>query len=148
LIKRGYLYDSSLFPAKGYGYGTNKSICYPYRISSNNFYDESQNEDFFEMPTLVYQLRNWRIPIKLRHFGLVIQKRAIKKMNDCGHPAVITLHTWEIIKIPEKFKNLGTFSKNFIRNYRIPAFSQIEDILKNYEFESISKYLSGRVDKK
>lgn len=142
LKNRGYKYDSSLFPANGYGYGTKNSLPYCYKMSKSNFFLEDISNDFFEIPTSVYCGNGFRLPIKLRHFGSRIQKKVIERMNKAGYPAVLTLHTWEIINIPSSFLKLGGMTKNFIRNYNIPFDKTLEKILKDYCFESIINNIS------
>ena len=113
-------------------------------MNSSDFFLEEKGSSFFEIPTSVYNSDYFRIPVKFRHFGPWAQQHLIRKMNKKDYPAVLTIHTWELIKMPHAFLELGSFSKNFIRNFNIPFAKSFEKILKNNEFESIINHVANK----
>ena len=143
LRDRGYKYDSSLFPANIILYGNNRSIPNCYKMNKCSYYEEDVKSNFFEIPTSVYVNNVIRFPTKFRLSSSKIQEKVIQNMNVRGHPAVLTLHSWEFLKLPKSFRELGNPVKNFVRNYRIPFTRHFESLLSRYSFVSVVKYLSA-----
>ena len=143
LKKLGYLYDASIYPSNGYGYGLKNSPIRPYNPSSSNILEHDNHSNFFEFPTLIFPLGSFRVPIKLRHFGRIIYSLAISRLNSCGIPATLTLHSWELSALDPDFLSLGSTGKNLLRNFRIPCMDSLEILFRDYNFISIRDYISA-----
>jgi len=149
ILKRyGYNYDSSIYPAKTGIYGSNKAPLHPFRMSFTNPLKEDTNSNFFEFPGLVRDLNIFRIPVKLRHMGYDFEINSIKKLNKKGYPAVVIIHSWELIEEPESVKKVKLpFIKSMIRNLNIPCTKQLEKIIKEFKFISIKEYIDKYIKK-
>jgi len=89
LIEHGYLYDSSIVPAKTGMYGMPNADIKPYKISSRDLEKNDPNGKITEFPLLVTRFLGKKIPagggFYLRTLPMKITKRAIsnyeKKRN-------------------------------------------------------------------
>ena len=118
----GYKYDSSVFPTKTPLYGVwGACPTRPYRPSYENLTKEDENVKLWEFPLLVYQFVGLRVPMAggfyLRFFPVDIVKRAIRKVNEEGFPAVLFLHCWELDSDTPRLK-LGPY-KSFVTYYNL-----------------------------
>lgn len=136
----GIEYDSSVFPVRTPLYGVPDAPLFPYRISSKNICEDSE-EGIYEFPLSVYKLPYKNIPISggfyLRLFPYWFIKNSIRRINEKGKPAVMYLHPWEIDvgqpKSPE-FK--------WYHYHNLPATEpKIKQLLKDFRFTSIKEWL-------
>ena len=98
LADEGFVYDSSIMPARTPLYGTAAAPRFAHRVA---------NGRLFEVPLSTAEFGRCRFPIaggvylRLLPFGLTC--RAIERMNQVeGQPAVIYLHPWEIDPQPPR----------------------------------------------
>jgi polysaccharide deacetylase family protein (PEP-CTERM system associated) len=138
----GIEYDSSVFPVRTPLYGVPDAPLFPYRISSKNICEDSE-EGLYEFPLSVYKLPYKNIPIAggfyLRLFPYWFIKNSIRRINEKGEAAVMYLHPWEIDvgqpKSPE-FK--------WYHYHNLPAMEpKINQLLKDFRFTSIREWLHG-----
>lgn len=136
----GIEYDSSVFPVKTPLYGVPDAPLYPYRISSENICENSE-DGIYEFPLSVCKLPYKNIPVAggfyLRLFPYWFTKGSIKRINKKGKPAVVYLHPWEID--PEQ-PNLPDFKWYHYYNLSTTE-TKIKQLLKDFRFTSIKNWL-------
>lgn len=140
--KCGIEYDSSIFPVRTPLYGVPDAPLFPYRISSKNICEDSE-EGLYEFPLSVRKLPYKNIPIAggfyLRLFPYWFIKNSIKKINEKGKPAVIYFHPWEIDVEQPKFPEFKRY-----HYYNLSAMEpKIKQLLKDFKFTSIREWLHG-----
>lgn len=138
LKKNGYRYDSSVFPAKTQLYGLPRAPSIPYHPDFDNPEKRDDGNNFWEFPLLVYDLLGFRIPAAggfyLRLYPNLVSK-ALKQINQSGHPGVIYVHNWELdpnsprISI-NPFRSFVTY-KNINKTTR-----NLESLLTKFNFTS------------
>lgn len=146
LINNNYKYDSSIVPAKTSMYGISSAQKSPYKITSGNLNKNDVDGILVEFPLLVTKLFGKTIPTAggfyLRFLPLKIIKNAIKSYEKKDIPASLYIHSWELT--PEYIPKIILPKKNqFITFYNIQkAYSKINNLLNNFEFNSFDSYLS------
>jgi len=90
LHDEGFLYDSSIFPARrGHG-GMNSAPIYPYQYENG----------LWEFPISVVEISRLRVPFSgggyFRLLPYYMIRRFMKKINAGGHPVVVYLHPRDI----------------------------------------------------
>jgi len=141
----GYQYDSSVVPAKGKMYGLPNALIEPYRISSSSIENDDPDSDMLEFPLLVTKFLGKKIPagggFYLRTLPMRIIKNAIRKYEELDIPATFYIHSWELT--PEFFPKIPMNKKDeFVTYHNIEkAYPKMDEILKNFQFTSFSKYL-------
>lgn len=143
----GYKYDSSIMPTKTPLYGVKGAPSKPYKPSYGNVAEEDQNAKLWEFPLLVYPFASVKIPAAggfyLRLFPVDLIRRAIKKANKQGFPAVVFFHTWELDPEMPRLK-LGLY-KSFVTYYNLHGMKKkIKTILSAFGFTSIENYAEER----
>lgn len=144
LEEEGFHYDSSIFPVKTPLYGVPRALMKPYKPSHKDVATEDDREYLWEFPLLAYPTMGLRFPVAggfyLRLLPLTLIKRAIKKMNKKGVPAVIYVHNWELdLKTPRL--KLSLF-RSFVTYYNTKKTKKrIGTILSEWQFTSIRDYL-------
>ena len=141
----GYQYDSSVVPAKGKMYGLPNALIEPYRISSSSIENDDPDSDMLEFPLLVTKFLGKKIPagggFYLRTLPMRIIKNAIRKYEELDIPATFYIHSWELT--PEFFPKIPMNKKDeFVTYHNIEkSYGKMDEILKNFQFTSFSKYL-------
>lgn len=144
LKEKGLRYDSSIFPVRTHLYGAPHAPRFPYRISSSDITRDFPEGDFWEIPLSVYRLpligRN--VPIAggfyFRFFPYSFIRQAIKKINNCGYPAVCYLHPWELDPGQPKISSLSWYHYHGLSK----AEGKFRKLLKDFQFTSIREALS------
>jgi peptidoglycan-N-acetylglucosamine deacetylase len=145
LEKKGFLYDSSLFPSWTPLYGNPKAPMIPYRPQRNKFASNDINGKIWEFPVAIYSFLKIRLPAAggfyLRASPSLL-KKAIKQKNKSGVPAVIYVHSWEFdADIPRVNLNPFKYFITFHNLEKVPAI--VEKLLKQFEFTSFSNYIDA-----
>ena len=131
-------YDSSVFPVKtplydGTSYGNR-----PFMI----------DRDIVEIPMSVLKIAGVRIPVGgfyLRLFGGWMNYMLFKKIEERYGIAVMYLHPWEILDIPEEiYIETGkrvrlSFAKKKFAYYRIPMLKELEYLLRKVSFTNFER---------
>jgi peptidoglycan-N-acetylglucosamine deacetylase len=147
LADNGYIYDSSIMPAKSSMYGHPNAEKTPYKISSSSIEQNDPNGKIMEFPLLVTKFLGKKIPAAggfyLRFLPLKIIKNAITNYEKKEIPSTFYVHSWELT--PEYMPDLPLSKKDhFITYHNIKnTFSRMEDILHNFEFTSFQNYLNN-----
>ena len=144
LVDAGYVYDSSVVPAKTDLYGLPNAEIKPYKISSMSLEKNDPNGKLTEFPLLVTKFFGKKIPAAggfyLRTLPLKIIKNAINNYQKQQIPATFYVHSWELtpeympkIKLPIK--------ENFVTFHNIEkTFDKMHNILNEFKFTSFSNY--------
>ena len=151
LKENGYIYDSSVVPAKTSLYGIPDAETKPYKISSQNLKNNSDNGKILEFPLLVTRFLGKKIPAAggfyLRTLPTRVIENAIKSYEKNQIPGVFYIHSWELtpefmpkIKLPKK--------DHFITFHNInKAYPKMEKLLEKFKFTSFSKFIQENKEK-
>jgi polysaccharide deacetylase family protein (PEP-CTERM system associated) len=138
LVRNGYLYDTSIFPAKNYVYGVADAPCTVYRPDAADVSRADEHSPLVEFPLTVYQLGKIRIPVSGGFYMRVLPYflfRALLRRINRQRPFVIYFHPWETHRQTPRVKSLGLKSY-FITYYGMRgALKKIERLLQDFEFE-------------
>ena len=89
LESRGFLYDSSLFPAKTYLYGDNRTPRFPFRIGR-----------LHEIPPSTLEILGCRMPFSggaaFRIWPYAILRKGLTRFKRLGRPGIVYLHPREV----------------------------------------------------
>ena len=145
LERNGYVYDSSIMPAKTNMYGVPNALNKPYRISSDSIEKDNPNGKLIEFPLLTTKILGKRIPAAggfyLRILPQKIIENAIKTCERDNIPATFYIHSWELT--PEYMKKIPLPKKDsFVTYHNLEkAFSRMDKLIKKFKFTSFSNYL-------
>lgn len=146
LEKYNYIYDSSIMPAKTSMYGNPNAGKKPYKITSENLENNSENGKLWEFPLMVTKLLGKQIPAAggfyLRTLPLYMIKNAIKNYEKEHMPACFYVHSWELT--PELMPRIPLSQKNnFITYHNIEkTLPKLDQLLSNFNFTSFQKYIN------
>ena len=151
LIKKKYLYDSSIVPAKTKMYGHPNAQISPYNISSNDITRNDENSNLIEFPLLVTKFLGKKIPagggFYLRFLPTKIIKNAIKNYEKQNIPATFYIHSWELT--PEFMPKIELpYKDNFITFHNIgKAYDKMENLLEKFQFTSFENFFQNKPNK-
>ena len=145
LIKKKYLYDSSIVPAKTKMYGFSDAEISPYNISSENILKEDNTSNLTEFPLMVTKFLGKKIPAGggffLRFLPLRTIMNSISTYQKIGIPSTFYIHSWELV--PELMPSLPLPIVNkFVTYHNLKnALPKMSKLLEKFEFTSFDKYL-------
>lgn len=145
LIKKKYLYDSSIVPAKTKMYGFSDAEISPYNISSENILKEDNTSNLTEFPLMVTKFLGKKIPAGggffLRFLPLRTIMNSINTYQKIGIPSTFYIHSWELV--PELMPSLSLPIVNkFVTYHNLKnALPKMSKLLEKFEFTSFDKYL-------
>ena len=149
LEKYNYIYDSSIMPAKTSMYGNPNADKKPYKITSENLENNSENGKLWEFPLMVTKLLGKQIPAAggfyLRTLPLYMIKNAIKNYENEHMPACFYVHSWELT--PELMPRIPLSKKNnFITYHNIEkTLPKLDQLLSSFNFTSFEKYIKNNL---
>jgi len=149
LEKYNYIYDSSIMPAKTSMYGNPNADKKPYKITSENLENNSENGKLWEFPLMVTKLLGKQIPAAggfyLRTLPLYMIKNAIKNYEKEHMPACFYVHSWELT--PELMPRVPLSKKNnFITYHNIEkTLPKLDQLLSSFNFTSFQKYIKNNL---
>ena len=147
LANSGYLYDSSIVPAKTDLYGMPNADTKPYRISSQSLEKNDLHGKLVEFPILITKFLGKKIPagggFYLRTLPIKIIKNAIKNYEKQEIPATFYIHSWELT--PEYMPKIELpFKENFVTYHNInKAYKRMDELLMEFQFTAFSQYISN-----
>jgi polysaccharide deacetylase family protein (PEP-CTERM system associated) len=151
LENNNYIYDSSVVPAKTSLYGIPDAEIKPYKITSENLKNNSNDGKILEFPLLVTRFLGKKIPAAggfyLRTLPSRIIENAIKSYEKKKIPGVFYIHSWELT--PEFMPKIELPKKDhFITFHNIDkAYSKMENLLEKFQFTSFSKFIQENKEK-
>ena len=147
LEEYGYLYDSSIVPAKSNMYGNPNAPKNPYKISSDSLEKDNPNGKLVEFPLMVTKFLGKTIPtgggFYLRTLPFSITEKAIREYDEKKIPGVFYIHSWELT--PEYMPKVKLSMKNnFITYHNLNKVSKrMSDLLSTFQFTSFEKYFQS-----
>ena len=147
LAENGYIYDSSVVPAKTDLYGIPNAETKPYRISSNSLEKNDPNGKLLEFPLLVTKFLGKKVPASggfyLRTLPMRVIKNAIRQYEKQEIPATFYIHSLELT--PEFMPKLPLSTKDkFITYHNLQkAFTKMNQLIQEFEFTSFEKFLEN-----
>ncbi|MDC0856865.1 polysaccharide deacetylase family protein [Candidatus Nitrosopelagicus sp.] len=151
LEKNGYLYDSSVVPAKTSLYGIPNAETKPYKITSQCLENNSNNGKILEFPLLVTKFLGKKLPAAggfyLRTLPSRVIENAIRSYEKKEIPGVFYIHSWELT--PEFMPKIELSKKDhFITFHNInKAYSKMENLLEKFQFTSFSNFIQENKEK-
>ena len=151
LANSGYLYDSSIVPAKTDLYGMPNADTKPYRISSQSLEKNDSHGKLIEFPILVTKFLGKKTPagggFYLRFLPTKIIKNAIKNYEKQNIPATFYIHSWELT--PEFMPKIKLpYKDNFITFHNIgKAYDKMENLLEKFQFTSFENFFQNKPNK-
>ena len=151
LANSGYLYDSSIVPAKTDLYGMPNADTKPYRISSQSLEKNDSHGKLVEFPILITKFLGKKIPagggFYLRFLPTKIIKNAIKNYEKQNIPATFYIHSWELT--PEFMPKIKLpYKDNFITFHNIgKAYAKMENLLGKFQFTSFENFFQNKPNK-
>ncbi len=138
LVNEGFEYDSSIYPIWHDRYGVPDAPRSAYWVEVEN----GRRILEFPMPTLRFGSKNFPFGGGgyLRIFPLLFTRRAIKKFNAEGQPAIVYMHPWEF-DVDQPRVRLGKLQS--IRHYANIGRNEnkLRRLLKEFEWMSFKEYL-------
>lgn len=147
LSNEGYVYDSSVVPAKTSMYGLPNAELKPYKISSSSIEKNDPNGKLMEFPLLTTKLLGKQIPagggFYIRFLPNSIINSAITNYEKNNMPSTFYIHSWELT--PEFMKKIDLpFKDAFITYHNISkTFSRMEKLFKKFKFTSFDRYIES-----
>ena len=134
LQKEGFLYDSSIFPAKTPLYGVPLAKSYPHLLDCG----------IVEFPLLTIGVPPFRIPLGtgfwFRLFPLPVFQFAIRNRNKRGVPAIVSFHTWEYMGDAPNM-HMDALSRITFRYNLGECRKRIRRIVSRYRFVSFRNFM-------
>lgn len=146
LEKYGYVYDSSIVPAKTRLYGIPNGERTPYKITKLNLGKNDPKGKILEFPIMITNFMGKKIPsgggFYLRTLPQKMIKNSIKKYEKENIPATFYIHSWELT--PEYMPKISLpIIDNFVTYHNLnKAKSRMDEILKQFNFTSFEKYMN------
>jgi len=144
LKEKGYLYDSSIFPARNKLYGLNGAPLEIYKPSVVNLKSNDPESNFLEFPLTVYDLFGFRVPVAggfyFRVMPFFLFSNFLKRINR-SRPFIFYLHPWESCKLTPRVKSISKIDY-FITYWGISGvLKKLEALLKKFKFCPIHEVL-------
>ena len=141
LRDHGIRYDSSIFPLVAHDrYGIRGAARFAHRVEGNLWE--------FPVSTITLARQNWPVAGGgyFRLFPLSITRRAIRRLNAQGQPAVVYLHPWEIDPQQPRVSNAPLVSR--FRHYVNIARTEgrLRALLGEFEFGPISEVFVSHLE--
>jgi peptidoglycan-N-acetylglucosamine deacetylase len=142
ILKKYFIYDSSIFPVKTPLYGLPSAPRNIYHPSEYDITKEDQQEKFIEIPPLTLKILNYNLPVAggfyFRFFPNFLIKQGIKKFNKNNSPAMFYIHPKDL---DEKMPKIDSYSWHYYygKNNVKEKFS---DLLQCFKFNSAKEVLN------
>ena len=147
LEQHGYVYDSSIVPAKTNLYGTPNAPKKPYKITSNSLDSDNPKGKIIEFPLMTTKFLGKTVPVGggfyLRTLPFGTTKKALRTYDEANIPGVFYIHSWELT--PEYMPKIKLSVKNnFITYHNLDkVVDRMDYLLSNFQFTSFERYLKN-----
>lgn len=140
LREHGFVYDSSIFPAKTPLYGVPDAPLTPYRIHEDQLAVPSSAPDaLLEVPMSVFALGSVRVGftggLYLRAFPWLVVKQLFKRCHQQGRAAVVYIHPWETDAHTPRLA-LSRWGR-FVLYTGLPMLPKLEKLLQAFAFDTM-----------
>ena len=147
LEQHGYVYDSSIVPAKTNLYGTPNAPKKPYRITSNSLDSDNPKGKIIEFPLMTTKFLGKTIPVGggfyLRTLPFGTTKKALRTYDEANIPGAFYIHSWELT--PEYMPKIKLSVKNnFITYHNLDkVMERMDYLLSNFQFTSFERFIQN-----
>ena len=147
LEEHGYVYDSSIVPAKTSLYGNPNAPRNPYKITSDYLDSDTPKGKITEFPLMVTKLFGKTVPVGggfyLRTLPFGTTKKALRTYDQENKPGVFYIHSWELT--PEYMPKIKLSTKNnFITYHNLDkVLERMGVLLSNFEFTSFERFIQN-----
>jgi len=148
LRRRGFLYDSSIFPMRNYLYGVSDAPPQPYRPTPQELTMDHHDAQLIEFPMTTFRLASMRIPVSggfyLRAIPQPLLKLLLGGVNAQGYPFVIYVHPWEADGQTPRVRDLSWANRLVTYYSSRSVLYKLEDLLKRFHFAPLRDVLELR----
>ena len=147
LEEHGYVYDSSIVPAKTSLYGNPNAPRNPYKITSDYLDSDNPEGKITEFPLMVTKFLGKTVPVGggfyLRTLPFGTTKKALRTYDQENKPGVFYIHSWELT--PEYMPKIKLSTKNnFITYHNLDkVLERMDVLLSNFEFTSFERFIQN-----
>ena len=147
LEQHGYIYDSSIVPAKTNLYGTPNAPKKPYKITSNSLDSDNPKGKIIEFPLMTTKFLGKTVPagggFYLRTLPFGTTKKALRTYDAANIPGVFYIHSWELT--PEYMPKIKLSVKNnFITYHNLDkVIDRMDYLLSNFQFTSFERFIQN-----
>jgi hypothetical protein len=147
LEQHGYVYDSSIVPAKTNLYGTPNAPKKPYKITSNSLDSDNPKGKIIEFPLMTTKFLGKTVPVGggfyLRTLPFSTTKKALRTYDEANIPGVFYIHSWELT--PEFMPKIKLSVKNnFITYHNLDkVVDRMDYLLSNFQFTSFERFIQN-----
>ena len=147
LEEHGYVYDSSIVPAKTSLYGNPNAPRNPYKITSDYLDSDNPKRKITEFPLMVTKFLGKTVPVGggfyLRTLPFGTTKKALRTYDQENKPGVFYIHSWELT--PEYMPKIKLSTKNnFITYHNLDkVLERMGVLLSNFEFTSFERFIQN-----
>ena len=147
LEEHGYVYDSSIVPAKTSLYGNPNAPRNPYKITSDYLDSDNPKGKITEFPLMVTKFLGKTVPVGggfyLRTLPFGTTKKALRTYDQENKPGVFYIHSWELT--PEYMPKIKLSTKNnFITYHNLDkVLERMSVLLSNFEFTSFQRFIQN-----
>ena len=147
LEQHGYIYDSSIVPAKTNLYGTPNAPKKPYKITSNSLDSDNPKGKIIEFPLMTTKFLGKTVPagggFYLRTLQFGTTKKALRTYDEANIPGVFYIHSWELT--PEYMPKIKLSVKNnFITYHNLDkVIDRMDYLLSNFQFTSFERFIQN-----
>ena len=138
LAQHGIRYDSSIFPIRNYRYGMVNAPRHPHEI-------HTQHGVVLELPVSTVRQFGSNLSFAggfyLRFFPYWLIRRAIKRVNNEGYPAIVYLHPWELDTEQPRLALPARIKLTHYHNLHSTE-SKLRALLDDFDFQPASTMLS------
>jgi len=147
LEEHGYVYDSSIVPAKTSLYGNPNAPRNPYKITSDYLDSDNPKGKITEFPLMVTKFLGKTVPVGggfyLRTLPFGTTKKALRTYDQENKPGVFYIHSWELT--PEYMPKIQlSIKNNFITYHNLDkVLERMGVLLSNFEFTSFERFIQN-----
>ena len=147
LEQHGYVYDSSIVPAKTNLYGTPNATTKPYKITSNSLDSDNPKGKIIEFPLMTTKFLGKTVPVGggfyLRTLPFGTTKKALRTYDEANIPGTFYIHSWELT--PEYMPKIKLSVKNnFITYHNLDkVIDRMDYLLSNFQFTSFERFIQN-----
>jgi len=147
LEQHGYVYDSSIVPAKTNLYGNPNAPKKPYKITSNSLDSDNPKGKIIEFPLMTTKFLGKIVPVGggfyLRTLPFGTTKKALRTYDEANIPGAFYIHSWELT--PEYMPKIKLSVKNnFITYHNLDkVIDRMDYLLSNFQFTSFERFIQN-----
>lgn len=143
LTRHGFVYDSSIFPAKTPLYGFNGAPLMPYRIDAARINAHTEGAKLWEVPLSVVKVPGFDLYMPgiggfyFRSLPYGVTRKMIGSLHREARPAVFFIHPWEIDPALPRHRELGF--THYLGNRFMEE--KLSKLMEDFRFVSTEKWL-------